>query len=55
VLHDIRLVTSWPRRALTAAPARRAAEWQTRLIAKAIRIPGRSRSTSTALSRLTSP
>jgi branched-subunit amino acid aminotransferase/4-amino-4-deoxychorismate lyase len=54
-LHGIRPVTSWSGRGLTAAPARRAAEWQTRLIAKAIRIPGRSRSTSTALSRLTSP
>jgi branched-subunit amino acid aminotransferase/4-amino-4-deoxychorismate lyase len=35
-LHGIRPVTSWSGERLTAAPARRASEWQARLIGKAI-------------------
>ncbi len=39
-LHGIRAVTSWSGTALTAAPPRRAAAWQARLIGKAIPVEG---------------
>ncbi len=39
-LHGIRPVTSWSGESLVPAPARRAAAWQARLIAAAVRVPG---------------